>query len=77
MALLIKPDKGEIVKTRVFDTKGNLQVSKGNYVINENGGITGSVSIVSSGLQYDDKYTFKTKSPSDLEKIYKNRFAAI
>ena len=77
MALIVKPGKGEIVRTNVYNTKDNSQLSKGNYTITETGTLTGDVKIVSKGLQYDDKYSFEKESPDELDKIYKSRFSNI
>ncbi|QYJ67154.1 DUF3857 domain-containing protein [Flavobacterium litorale] len=74
MALLVKPEKSCVVRTHVYNAKNNVQFSKGQYSIAEDGAITGHIKIVSEGLQYDDKYAYETTSPSDMERIYKNRF---
>ncbi|WP_159800168.1 DUF3857 domain-containing protein [Flavobacterium sp. MK4S-17] len=77
LALLVKPGKGEIVKTHKYNTKGNTQLSKGNYAITANGAISGSVEIVSKGTQYDNKYYLESKSAEDLDKFYKSGFSNI
>ena len=77
MALLVKPDKGEIVRTHVYNTKGNSQVSKGNYTINEAGAITGGLQIISKGIQYDHAYYLAHETPDELDKVYKSRFSNI
>ena len=77
MALLVMPDKGEIVRTYVYNSKGNTQLCKGAYTITEAGAINGGVKIVSKGLQYDDKYSMERESPDELDKTYKSRFSNI
>ncbi|MXN91049.1 DUF3857 domain-containing protein [Flavobacterium sp. Sd200] len=77
LVLLVKPGKGELVRTHVYQTKGNSQISKGTYTITDNGAMSGDVKIVSKGLQYDDKYHFEKESPDELDKIYKSRFSNI
>jgi len=77
MALLVKPEKGEIVRTHVYDTKGNSQLSKGNYTISEAGAISGGLQIVSKGIQYDRAYHLERESPEELDKTYKSRFSNI
>jgi hypothetical protein len=77
MALIVKGGKGEIVRTHVYDAKGNSQFSKGSYTISDAGTINGVVQIISKGLQYDDKFVFEKESPDELDKIYKNRFKNI
>lgn len=72
--LVVKPDKGEIVKTNGFNDKGNKQFINGKYAIDENGNIKGDVVIKSTGIQYDDSYGIEKKSPTDLNDFYKTRF---
>jgi transglutaminase-like putative cysteine protease len=77
LALLVKPDGGQIVRTHVYETKGNSQNSIGNYTIAESGAISGEVHIASRGLQYDNRYYLESRSPEDLDKVYKSRFSNI
>jgi hypothetical protein len=69
--LIIKPDGSEIVKTTVYSDKTNTQISKGNYNIDENGDITGSISIVSEGIQYGLKAKLEKEMPDKKENHYK------
>lgn len=77
LALLLKPEGGEIVRTHIYDTKGNSQATTGSYSIAESGAISGEVHIASRGLQYGNRYHYESKSPDDLDKMYKNRFSNI
>ncbi|MFL9843017.1 DUF3857 domain-containing protein [Flavobacterium rhizosphaerae] len=77
MALVIKPEGGELVRTHAYNPKGNTQISRGTYTINQDGSINGNVQIVSGGLQYERKYRRESQSPDDLDKIYKNYFRNI
>lgn len=77
MALLVKPDKGEIVRTHVYNATGNTQMAKGTYTITDAGTLSGGVQIVSKGLQYDDKYYMERESADELDKAYKSRFRNI
>ncbi len=77
MVLLVKPEGGEMVRTHVYDPKGNSQSSTGTYSIAESGAINGEVHIASRGLQYDNRYYYETKSPDELDKWYKSRFSNI
>ncbi len=70
-ALVIKPGKGEIAKTVVYDANGNTQVSKGMYTISGTGGIAANVIIASKGMQYDNIYRMESKSADEREKYYK------
>lgn len=56
LALIVKPDGGEIVRTHEYVPKENTQITKGSFLIDETGTISGSVSIKSKGTQYGNKY---------------------
>ena len=73
-ALIIKPEGGEIVKTQEYKTDHNSQISKGEFTLDKNGKIIGSVKIVSKGTQYDNKSGNEIKSAEDRTKAYKNYF---
>ncbi len=77
-ALMIKPEGGFIVKTNEFKTNESYQNTKGNYSINENGGLEGSVQIKSGGIQYDNKlFLDRLNDKDEILKHYKNRFSWI
>ncbi|WP_235892934.1 DUF3857 domain-containing protein [Flavobacterium franklandianum] len=69
--LVVKPDGGEIVRTKNYENKGNAQSSKGNYSLVENGDFSGNIEIVSQGSQYSQKYRLETTQPTEREKHYK------
>jgi hypothetical protein len=69
--LVIKPEGGEIVRTKIYDDKGNTQIDKGNYSVDENGNFSGSLSIVSEGSQYSSKSRIEHLQPTEKEKHYK------
>lgn len=73
-ALLIKPQGGELVHTRVYDIKGNLQASKAEYAISDLGAISGNITINSYGTQYGDKYSLEARPYEDIVKHYKSAF---
>jgi len=73
-ALVIKPEGGEIIKTQEYQPQDNTQISKGKYVIDEQGNIAGSILIKSKGTQYDSKFDYEDKSSDNLTKIYKSYF---
>ena len=50
--LIIKPEGGEIVRTKIYEDVGNTQKDKGSYTIDENGHFSASVIISSEGSQY-------------------------
>ncbi|MCD0470301.1 DUF3857 domain-containing protein [Flavobacterium sp. JAS] len=69
--LVIKPEGGEIVRTKLYEDVGNAQKDKGTYTIDENGNFSGSLSIVSEGSQYSSKARIETLQPTEKEAHYK------
>ncbi|MGO4771659.1 DUF3857 domain-containing protein [Flavobacterium sp. W22_SRS_FK3] len=69
--LVIKPGGGEIVKTNVYEDKGNIQTDKGRYSIDENGHFSGAITIISEGSQYSLKARVETLQPTEKEAHYK------
>jgi len=70
--LVIKPEGGEIVRTKVYEDNGNTQISKGGYALSANGDILGKIIIVSEGSQYNQKSVIENFQPIDKEAHYKN-----
>ena len=68
--LVLKPDGGEIVRTKKYENKDNSQNNKGTYSLDENGILSGTVSMVSEGSQYS-KYHIETELPTEKEAYYK------
>ncbi len=77
LALLVKPEGGELVRTLVYTPIQNKQETKGSYALYADGSISGKVTIKSSGFQYQNKYELENQSQIDKEKFYKNYFNAI
>jgi transglutaminase-like putative cysteine protease len=69
--LIIKPDGGEIIRTKNYENKDNAQSSKGDYSLTENGDLLGKIVIVSKGSQYGQKFHLETTPPTEKEKYYK------
>ncbi|PZR19026.1 MAG: DUF3857 domain-containing protein [Flavobacterium psychrophilum] len=76
-ALVLKPGKGEIIKTHTYDMNGNSQTSKGAYAISETGAISADVMIVSKGLKYDQIYGLESRSYEDRDKYYKSHLRTL
>jgi hypothetical protein len=72
--LLVKPEGGEIVKTRVFAETDNLKYTKASYEINQDGNFIGKAKITSKGLQYDNEFGKERMSREDQIKNYKEEF---
>lgn len=77
LALVVKPEGGEIIKTHEYITDENSQISIGNFTIDEKGSLAGSVIIKSKGTQYDNKFMNEHKSADDLNIFYKSYFGHI
>lgn len=75
--LVIKPEGGEIVRTKIYEDTANTQVSKGVYSIAENGDFSGKIGIVSEGTQYNQKFNNEKFSPTEMEKFYKDYWSTI
>lgn len=76
-ALVIKPGKGEIARTHVYDTKGNTQESKGSYSVSETGSILAHVVITSKGLQYDNVSYLESVAADACDKHYKSQMSSL
>jgi transglutaminase-like putative cysteine protease len=75
--LIMKPDGGEIVRTKVYEDKNNTQISSGRYSLSENGDFTGHIKIVSQGSQYNQKVAVEILSPTEKEAHYKQYWSNI
>ncbi|MCC9072839.1 DUF3857 domain-containing protein [Flavobacterium sp. F-65] len=69
--LVVKPEGGVIVRTNIYEDKGNFQVDKGVYTIDEDGNFSGSISITSEGSQYSSKARVEPLQPTEKEAHYK------
>lgn len=69
--LVIKPEGGEIVRTKIYEDHTNTQKDKGIYTIDESGNFSGSVSIISEGTQYSSKARIESLQPNEKEAHYK------
>lgn len=75
--LIIKPEGGEIVKTKTFDENDNLKHTVGSYSISEEGMIKANLKMVSFGIQYDNEFQKERLSKEDQIKNYKEEFSNI
>ncbi|PZO29945.1 MAG: DUF3857 domain-containing protein [Flavobacteriaceae bacterium] len=72
--LIIKPDGGEIVSTKLFSEVENIKIIKGSYAISPEGNLSGKLNIVSKGLQYDNEFGKERLSREEQIKRYKDEF---
>jgi len=68
--LVLKPDGGEIIRTKKYENKDNVQVNKGKYSLDDSGKFSGTISMVSEGSQYG-KFHIETSPPTEQEAHYK------
>lgn len=75
--LVIKPEGGEIVRTKLYEDNGNTQISKGSYALAANGDFSGEITIVSGGSQYSQKASVENLQPPEKEAHYKDYWGHI
>jgi len=77
LALVIKPEGGQIVRTIAYPAKENSQVSKATYAIMPDGKLSGHIEIKTKGTQYDSREQISRKSSTDQSNYYKEYFLQI
>jgi hypothetical protein len=75
--LVIKPEGGEIVRTKLYEDRDNTQVSAGTYSLSKNGDLSGKITIVSEGSQYNQKALLENLPPTEKEAHYKRYWGNI
>ncbi|WP_299557034.1 DUF3857 domain-containing protein [Seonamhaeicola sp.] len=76
-ALVITPQGGRIEHTKKYEVEESLQTIKGTCNISNEGAIEAKVTVVSKGIQYDDKYWLESETDRDLDTHYKKRWRYI
>jgi hypothetical protein len=69
--LIMKPEGGVIVRTKIYQDKDNTQISNGKYSLSQTGDFSGKMIIVSEGSQYNQKFEIQNFQPADREAYYK------
>lgn len=69
--VLIKPEGGEVVKTKNYEDTENKQISKGSYKLDEKGDFSGKINIISEGTQYASKIRVDKMPPNEREAYFK------
>ncbi len=77
MVLIVKPEGGELVRTKIYEDGGNTQSSLGNYTLSSVGDFSGKISIISEGSQYSSKSVLENLSLIDKEMHYKEYWSTI
>lgn len=75
LVLPVRPQGGKLVRTTSYKTEGNLQTLSGSFALDAAGTASGSVVIVSTGIQYDNKMRLADKPRESLSDFYKNYFS--
>jgi hypothetical protein len=75
--LVIKPNGGELHKTKSYQDDTNVQSTKAEYQLDEQGAISGKITIATSGTQYGDHYYLETMEKLDVNKYYKRYWSNI
>ncbi|HEY4616901.1 MAG TPA: DUF3857 domain-containing protein [Flavobacterium sp.] len=75
--LIMKPDGGKIVRTKVYEDENNAQISTGSYALSKNGDFSGHITIVSEGSQYNQKAAVEILQPTEKEAYYKHYWGNI
>ncbi|MGL2964986.1 DUF3857 domain-containing protein [Flavobacterium sp. XGLA_31] len=72
--LIVKPEGGEIVKTKIFTENESTKSIKASYSISETGDLTGKVNMISKGMEYDAEFSKERMSRDNQIKQYKEEF---
>jgi len=70
--LIMKPEGGVIVRTKIYQDKDNIQRSKAKYTLSQTGDFSGNIVMVSEGSQYNQKSAIENFQPTEKEAYYKN-----
>lgn len=69
--LIMKPEGGKIVRTKIYQDKDNTQISKGKFSLSQTGDFLGKIIVDSEGSQYNQKSAIENFQPLDKEAYYK------
>ena len=70
-ALIITPQGGKIVHTKVYNADENLLKTKAHVILDEGGNISASISMFSAGTQYDSHEKVLNKTDKNQNLYYK------
>jgi len=71
LALIIKPNGGELIRTTDYNNAKSKQELTGKCVIDQHGDLNANIKYVSTGVQYDQKFQIENKSQLEKELHYK------
>jgi len=73
--LKLKPEGGEIVKTKRYSADENLQVTNTLVVLKEDGGFDAKIKRASYGVPYGDIYLIENKIEKEQKRYYREEFS--
>lgn len=69
--LLVKPEGGEIVHTKIYDTEDSVQQTTATINLNDTGGFKANVLVTTTGFQYSLHQGVETQTQKDQKLHYK------
>ncbi|WP_310991347.1 DUF3857 domain-containing protein [Aequorivita marina] len=76
-ALVITPEGGKIMHTKIYETEESLQNTSAKVKVNADGSVLANFESTSEGLQYEDKFLLPKKKTDEIDAYYKNRWGHI
>lgn len=72
VVLLVKPEGGEIVRTKRYEADESIQNTIANIIMDDTGGFTADVNVKTTGFQYSLHEGIENKTERDQHNYYKN-----
>jgi len=77
LALVLKPDGGQLTRTNVYTGNDNSKISKGSFAIDVDGKIAGNLEIKTKGTRYGARQELIRQSATERKTHYKEYFGLI
>lgn len=71
-ALMVNGNDSKIIMTKEYTEKENIQTSNAVCSLDENGNLNATISLISEGINYGNKYNLISTSKQEVETHYKN-----
>ena len=75
--LLVKPDGGEIVRTKVYEADESVQDTKAIINMDDSGSFTADINITSTGFQYNNHEGIENRTERDQKLYYKKYWSYV
>lgn len=75
--LRVTPKGGELVKSKQYTPLESRQLTRANIFIFDDERIDADITIESTGIQYDEKYTLPSKKEDEIEEHYKEYWSYV